>query len=107
MSATAREEFANLVRSTDVMRQLLRDLEEDPLRTLCSICKENSETGRPVPDHHLDFFSYNSESSLRALTAAGLVQAREGSRYAVREYEPTEKGLALYRGLRDEGTCPP
>ena len=107
MSATAREEFAALVNSTDVMQQLLWDLEQDPLRILCGVCRENGETGQPVPDHHLDFSSYNCESSLRALTAAGLLRAHEGSRYAVREYEPTEQGLDLHRRLRDEGVCPP
>ena len=107
MSISAREEFINLIKTTDVIRQLLHDLEEDPLRMLCSVCKENSETGEPVPDHHLDFYGYNSESSLRALTAAGLLEAREDSKYAVREYVPTAKGKELCSRLRDEGVCAP
>jgi hypothetical protein len=107
VSSRARQEFIDIIRATEVIQQLLRDLEDDPLRILCSVCREHAETGQAVPDHHLDFYSYNSESALRALTAADLLRAREGSRYAVREYEPTEKGMALYHRLREEGACPP
>lgn len=105
MSGTAREELTELVKSTDSMRQIYEDLRREPLRLFCQICGESKHTGRPVPDHRLALFNYFAEASLRALAAAGLLKQIQGSSFSIYEYEPTERGLAMYRKLEAEGYC--
>lgn len=103
MSDSAREELVGLVRSTEAMKQVFRDLDDEPVRLFCQIYTEHEKTGKPVPDHRLPLFSYFAEASLRALVTAGLVKSTDDSRYSLYEYEPTAKGIDFGRRLVKEG----
>ncbi|MEW6034414.1 MAG: hypothetical protein AB1603_06140 [Chloroflexota bacterium] len=107
MSTSARKELAELVGSTEVMRQVLQDLEEETLRLLCAVYKEYQKTSKAVPDHRLPLYNYFAEAGLRALLAADLLKSSQENRYSLYEYELTEKGLELCRRLCDEGACGP
>ncbi len=103
MNNSAKDELIGLVKSTEAMRQVFRDLEKEPLRLFSLIYAEFEKTGRPVPDHRLPLFSYYAEMSLRALSAADLVKTTDESRYSLYEYEPTMKGRELGKRLAAEG----
>jgi len=105
LTKSARQELIDQVNSTDVMLQVLRDLEEEPLRLLCILFQENQKTLKPVPDHRLPLFGYFAEAGLRALLSAGLVKPGTDSKYAIYEYELTEKGMSLASKLQSEGCC--
>lgn len=105
MNKSARDELVNVVNSTGVMRQVLHDLEDEPLRLLCTIYQEFQKTGKPVPDHRLTIYSYFSEAALRAVLEAEIIKPCCESRYSLYEYEFSEKGLDLCRRLAEEGYC--
>ncbi|MBI2854349.1 MAG: hypothetical protein HYX87_05435 [Chloroflexi bacterium] len=107
MNNSARKELLDAVRSTDAMQHVLRDLEEEPFRLLCTIYAENAATQKPVPDHRLPLFSYFAEAALRSLVAAGFIKLAEESRYSLHEYEPTDKGKELAQRLTEEAACRP
>ncbi len=103
--SSAREELTNIVRSTESIRQIILDLENEPVRLLCIIGREKTTTGAAIPDHRLGLNNYFAEAALRALVAAGLVTQRPGGIISIYDYEPTEKGLAIYSKLCEEGVC--
>lgn len=105
MSEAARQELLNLVNSTENMRQIFSELEQEPLRLLCTVCREKQRDNKPVPDHRLALHSYFAETALRSLVGAGLLKQIQGGSFSIYDYEPTETGLALYSKLVDEGTC--
>ncbi|MBI2957984.1 MAG: hypothetical protein HYY32_03985 [Chloroflexi bacterium] len=105
MNNSAKEELSGLVNSTEVMKQIFTELEQEPERLFCTICGDNEKSGRPVPDHRISLFGYFAEAGLRALVAAGLLTMITGGISSIYEYQPTEAGLALYRKLLAEGAC--
>lgn len=105
MTKSAREELTEQVNATDVMLQVRKDLEEEPMKLLCIMFQEHQKTLKPVPDHRLPLFGYFAEAGLRALLSAGLVKPGADSKYAIYEYELTDKGKALATKLHSEGYC--
>jgi hypothetical protein len=92
-----------LLETTEVMKQVMRSLKEEPAYLLGSICREYGSTGQPIPDHHLSLVGYLGEASIRALISAGLVRQQTGSRLALYCYEPTAEGLKYHEGLKASG----
>ena len=64
---SAIDDFAALLDKTEVVKQVVESLREDPAHLLGSICGEYEKTGIPVPDHLLCFTGYIGEASLKAL----------------------------------------
>lgn len=99
----AYQDFITLIKKTEPMQQMLRSLEEEPARLLGRICQEYEKTGQPVPDHHLHPSGYIGEVALRALISAGLLRSEAGGKFALYQYQPTEKGLEQYKSLISSG----
>jgi len=99
----ALDDFAALLEATEVMKQVIKSLKEEPAHLLGDICREYETTGQPVPDHHLHFAGYLGEASLKALISAELIRQHPGSRLALYSYEPTQKGLKQYERLKAGG----
>lgn len=104
MSMSGREELLELVRSTESMKQILGELEQEPVKLLCSICQDFRRNGKAVPDHRLALFNYFAEASLRSLVSAGVVKMMPGFN-SIHEYEPTGRGSEIYDRLIAEGVC--
>ncbi len=68
------DDFASLLETTEVMKQVLDSLEEEPAHLLGDIYREYQRTGEAVPDHHLHFTGYLGEASLKALLSSGLIR---------------------------------
>lgn len=100
---SAIDDFIVLLEATEVMKQVIRSLREEPAHLLRDVCEEYQETGRPVPDHHLQFVGYLGEAAIKALIALGLVQQKPGERVSLYAYEPTEAGLKQYEQLKADG----
>ena len=100
---SAIDEFTSLLETTEVMRQALRSLKEEPAVLLSAICRDYRVSGQPVPDHRLPLAGYMGEAALKALLSAGLVEQHPGGRISLYSYEPTEKGLQQYQKLEAEG----
>lgn len=98
---SAFEDFVAEVKKTETMQALLQSLEKGPAKLLGSICKEYEATNRAVPDHHLNLTGYFGEAVLRALVSANLITKERGE-FSLYAYEPTERGLELYKGMLDE-----
>jgi len=96
------EDFVDTVNKTDTMKSFYRNLEQEPIKLLGSICKEYEETQKAVPAHHLNLAGYFSEVLLRALVSAGLVTKDPEDRYSLYGYTPTETGLKYYKGMLNE-----
>ncbi len=105
MSNSAAQELMDIVRQTDSIRQIISDLEQEPLRLLCAVGKECSKAPGAIPDHRLGLNNYFAEAALRALVSAGLLKMQVGGNLAIYEYEMTEKGAAIYGRLVSEGVC--
>lgn len=99
---TAHEEFADKIRQTDALKELIRSLDEEPARLLHLICLRHDETGRPVADHYLQLTGYFGETMLRVLTRAGLIEHVEGGSGALNAYTPTPEGRRLDDAMRAE-----
>jgi len=97
------DDFAALLEGTDVMKQVLKTLREEPAHLLGQICQEHQATAQPVPDHHLTFYGYLGEAALKALIAAGLLTRQPGRRMSLYSYQPTQEGLQQYRRLEADG----
>ena len=97
---SAIDDFAALLEKTEVMKQALKSLREEPAYLLAHICQKYQETGQPVPDHRLYLVGYVGETSLRSLLAAGLIKQQSGERLSLYSYEPTAKGLKQYGKLK-------
>ena len=100
---SALDDFVALIEATEVMKQVIRGLKEEPSHLLSDICREYERTGQPVPDHHLNLVGYLGEASLKALIAAELIRQQSGSRLSVYCYEPTPKGIEQYGKLKAAG----
>jgi len=99
---TVYQEFADKLRQTDSMKELVRSLDEEPARLLHLICMRYDETGRPVADHYLQLTGYFGESMLRVLAAAGLIEHVTGGRGALSHYAPTAEGRRFDEGMKAE-----
>ena len=100
---SAIDDFAALLETTEVMKQVLKSLKEEPAHLLGSICREYQGTGQPVPDHRLQFVGYMGEAALKALLSVGLIRRQSGGRLSLYCYEPTPEGLEQYERLKAEG----
>jgi hypothetical protein len=97
---SAIDNFAALLETTDVMKQVLKTLKEEPARFLRDICRQYEESGRSVPNHRLQSVGYMGEAALKALLSAGLVRQQSGGTVSLYTYEPTEEGLRQYEKLK-------
>lgn len=97
---SAIDDFVTLLETTEVMKQVLKSLKEEPAHLLGDICREYQRTGQSMPDHHLQFVGYMSEAALKALLSAGLIRRQLGGRLSLYCYEPTSEGLAQYEKLK-------
>ena len=100
---SAIDEFVDLLATTEVMKQVLKNLREEPAHLLGNICQEYERTGQPVPDHRLQFFGYMGEVTPKVLTSAGLVKRLTGDRLSIYTYEPTPAGREQYEKLKADG----
>ena len=100
---SALDDFAALIEATEVIKQVIRSLKEEPAHLLGSICREYEKAGQPVSDHHLNLVGYLSEASLKALIAAELIRQQSGSRLSLYCYVPTPKGIEQYERLKAGG----
>ena len=98
------DSLAALLSATDVMSQLLMALREEPAHMLGDICRKHQATGEPVPDHLLQLAGIVNDVARRALLSAGLIVQTRGQRLSLHSYEPSPKGLKLYKRLEAEGT---
>ena len=99
----ALDDLANLLGTTEVMKQVFESLKEEPAQLLGDICQEYKETGQPVPDHRLRFAGYLGEATLKALLSAELIRRLSGGRLSLYTYEPTAEGLEQYEKLKADG----
>ncbi|HUU65010.1 MAG TPA: hypothetical protein VMW37_02790 [Dehalococcoidales bacterium] len=97
---SAIDDFVTLLETTEVMKQVLKSLKEEPAHLLGDICREYQRTGQSMPDHHLQFVGYMGEAALKALLFAGLIRRQPGGRLSLYCYEPTSEGLAQYEKLK-------
>ena len=97
------DDFAALLETTEVMKQVLKSLKEAPAHLLGDICREHQRTGQLVPDHHLHFVGYMGEATVKALLSAGLIRQQPGGRLSLYSYEPTPEGLKQYERLKADG----
>ena len=81
------------------LHDLAQEVRAYPLRLLRLIYKLHHERGAPVADHLLQLPPYLGDTALRGLVEGGYVSRREGTRYAIHAYEPTEAGSALVDGI--------
>jgi hypothetical protein len=101
---SAIEEFAAILENTDVMKQALRILKEEPAFLLAEICREYERSSRqPIPDHRLRSIGYMGEAATKALISAGLVKKQSGGSTSLYVYEPTAEGLKWWEKLKAEG----
>jgi len=94
------DDFATLLETTEIMKQVLKSLKEEPAHLLGDICREYQGTGQSMPDHHLQFVGYMGEAALKALLSAGLIRRQPGGRLSLYCYEPTSEGLEQYEKLK-------
>jgi hypothetical protein len=103
MRVNVLDDFFALLESTEVMKQVIMSLKEEPARLLGSICREYGRTGLPVADHCLSLVGYLGEASLKALVSSGLVLREDGSTMALYRYRPTAEGMRYYESLKAGG----
>ncbi len=94
------DDFAVLLETTEVMKQALRSLKEEPAHLLGDICREYQRTSEAVPDHSLHFTGYLGEAALKALLSVGMIRRQSGERLFLYLYEPTTEGLKQYESLK-------
>ncbi len=100
---SAIDDFAALLETTGIMKQVQKSLKEEPAHLLGDICREYQRTGQSVPDHRLHFAGYMGEAALKALLSAGLIRRQSGGRVSLYCYEPAPKGLQQYERLKAGG----
>jgi len=99
---SALDDLYALLETTEVVKQLLKSLKEEPAQLLGDICREYQRTGQPVPDHRLHFAGYMGEARTKALLSAGLIRRQSGGKLSLYCYEPTAEGLEQYERLKAE-----
>ncbi|MBI4236456.1 MAG: hypothetical protein HY688_03760 [Chloroflexi bacterium] len=98
----ALEEFDAVVQGTEVIRRVLHSLTIEAAQALRQVCRESEQTGKPLPDYRLSTGGYMGEMIVRALIEASLMEEVLADRRAVRQYQPTERGLAFYHKFAEE-----
>jgi len=101
---SAIDDFARLIEATDVVKQILNSLKEDPARVLSRICREYERTGIRVPDHNLELYGFMGEAAVAALVSAGLIRRQHGGRISLYCYEPTAEGIKQYEKLKADAS---
>ena len=99
---SALDDFMALLETTEVIKQVLSSLKEEPALLLGHINREFERSGESVPDHRLMLGGFLGEDSLKALVSAGLIQ-KEPGQYSVYRYQPTDKGKEYYEKLGESG----
>lgn len=99
---SALDDFAACLETTEVIRQLVKSLKEEPARLLGEINREYENSGESVPDHRLLPGSFLGDDSFKALEAAGLI-IREAGQQSVYCYRPTAAGREYYQKLKASG----
>ncbi|MGD2065329.1 MAG: hypothetical protein PVI95_02650 [Dehalococcoidia bacterium] len=97
---SAIDDFARLIEATNVGKQILNSLKEEPARLLSRICREYNKTGTPVPDHNVGLYGFMGEAAIAALVSAGLIRKQPGGRTSLYCYEPTAEGISQYEKLK-------
>jgi len=97
------DDFAVLLETTEVMKQVVSSLKEEPAHLLGRICRGYQRTSDAVPDHYLHFTGYLGETALKALLSAELIRRQSGGRISLYLYEPTTEGLKQYESLKADG----
>lgn len=100
---SAIDDFVALLETTEVVKQILKTMKEEPAYILKDICWHYYKNGGSMPDHQLQFTGYMGEVALKALMSAGLIKKQSGGSVSLYTYEPTEEGLRQYDQLKDEG----
>ena len=100
---SALDDFTELLDNTEVMKQLMNTLKQEPAHLLGDICREFEKTGQAVPDHRMRTVGYMGEAAIRALVSVGLITRTSGGLLSLYLFEPTEEGLKHYKKLKDEG----
>jgi hypothetical protein len=94
------EDFCALIEATDVIRQIINSLKEEPAHLLAVICRDYETAHEPVPDHRVHATGYMGEAALSALISAGMVNRHSGGGMSLYAYEPTANGLAQHQNLK-------
>ena len=100
---SAIDNFALLLESTEVMKQVLKSLKDEPAHLLGDICREYQITGKSVPDHRLQFKGYLGRDAVTALLSARMIKRQSEGTLSLYSYEPTSEGLAQYEMLKADG----
>jgi hypothetical protein len=93
-------EFQQLLESTEIMLQVKKSLEEEPLKLLRDICRKSGDGKLPVPDYNLPIQGYTGDVALKALVQAGMLEKSDGGRVALFSYKPTELGIDYSKKLK-------
>jgi hypothetical protein len=96
------EDFVDVVKQTETMQALLKNLEREPAKLLAAVCREYEANKKAVPDHHLNLAGYFGEAMLRALVSANLITREREDRFSLYGYKPTEAGLKYYKAMVKE-----
>ena len=89
---TTIKDFHELLKSTEIMAQVVNSLEEEPLKLLKDICRKNEQSGQPVPDYNIPVQGYIGDVALKSLVQAGLLDKIDGGKIALYSYQPTGLG---------------
>jgi len=100
---SAIDDLALLLETTEVMKQVLKSLKEEPAHLLGDICRDYQRTEEPMSDHRLQFTGYLGEAAVKALLSAGLIKRQSGGMLSLYSYEPTSEGLDQYERLEGDG----
>jgi len=99
------EDFVDIIRKTEAMQEILKNLVDEPAKLLTSICEEYEDTKKPVPDHHLLLVGQTGETAVKVLLSANMI-TKETGQFSLYSYKPTELGLTYCKKLRAEQTRP-
>jgi glycerate-2-kinase len=99
------EDFVDIIRKTEAMQEILKNLVEEPAKLLASICEEYEDTDKPVPDHHLLLVGQTGETAVKVLLSANMI-TKETGQFSLYSYKPTELGLTYCKKMRAEQTHP-
>jgi hypothetical protein len=94
------KELQQLLESTEIMLQVKKSLDEEPLKLLRDICRKSGDDDLPVPDYNLPVQGYTGDVALKALVQAGLVDKIDGGRVALFSYKPTALGIDYCKKLK-------
>jgi len=100
---SAIDNFALLLSTTEVMKQVLKSLKEEPAHILGDICREYQITGQSMPDHRLQLTGYLGGAALTALLSARMIKRQSEGTLSLYSYEPTSEGLEQYERLKVDG----